>query len=78
MLEEESAIGDELELLLEEHVDEHDLKAMLANHVLMEMPNVIITPHNAFNTWEALKRILDTTIENIGEFQKGNPINLVS
>ena len=78
VLEEESVIGDELELLLEEHADEHDLKAMLANHVLMEMPNVIITPHNAFNTWEALKRILDTTIENIGEFQKGKPINLVS
>ena len=78
VLEEESAIGDELELLLEEHADEHDLKAMLANHVLMEMPNVIITPHNAFNTWGALKRILDTTIENIGEFQKGNLINLVS
>ena len=32
------------------------------------MDNVIITPHNAFNTWEALRRILDTTVENIKGF----------
>ena len=31
----------------------------------MQLENVIITPHNAYNTKEAQKRILDITIENI-------------
>ena len=32
---------------------------------LLSMENVIITPHNAFNSQEALKRILDSTVDNI-------------
>jgi D-lactate dehydrogenase len=47
------------------------------NHILMKMPNVLITPHNAFNSKEAIERILITTIENIKKFLQGNPINLV-
>ncbi len=34
------------------------------------MPNVIITPHNAFNTKEAMQRILQTDMENIKAFSK--------
>lgn len=37
---------------------------------ILRMPNVVFTPHNAFNSQEALERILDTTIENIKN--KGN------
>ena len=44
---------------------------------LIDMPNVIITPHNAFNTKEAFTRILDTTIGNIVGFANGTPTNLV-
>jgi D-lactate dehydrogenase len=44
---------------------------------LVQLPNVIVTPHNAFNTIEAYFRILDTTIQNIVAFAKGAPINLV-
>lgn len=44
---------------------------------LVMMPNVIVTPHNAFNTHEAFLRILDTTIDNIVAFVNGAPINLV-
>ena len=44
---------------------------------LIDMPNVIITPHNAFNTKEAFMRILDTTIGNIVGFATGAPVNLV-
>lgn len=75
VLEEERAIQDELEFLLEGRVQEHNLKTLLANHVLIDMPNVIVTPHNAFNTWGALQRILTTTIENIRGFQRGEPVN---
>lgn len=44
---------------------------------LIQLPNVIVTPHNAFNTKEAFFRILDTTIENIVAFTKGAPTNLI-
>ena len=41
------------------------LKKFFFNQKLMQLDNVIITPHNAYNTKEAQKRILDITIENI-------------
>ncbi len=72
VLEEEGAIADEKALLLYGHPEEHDLRTILANHVLIDMPNVIITPHTAFNTQEALQRILNTDIENIKSFIEKN------
>lgn len=44
---------------------------------LAKRPNVIVTPHIAFNTIEAKRRILDTTIENISSFDSGTPKNVV-
>ncbi len=44
---------------------------------LVAMSNVIVSPHNAFNTREAFVRILDTTIDNIVAYANGAPINLV-
>ena len=41
------------------------LKKYLFIQQLLKMQNVIITPHNAYNTIEAEGRILKTTIENI-------------
>lgn len=38
------------------------------NNRLFKMDNVVFTPHNAFNSREALVRIVDTTIENIRLF----------
>lgn len=78
VLEEEGVIKDELNFLSSpNHPGEHDLKIVLANHLLVDFPNVIITPHNAFNTWEALSRILDTTVNNINQFLSGKPENIV-
>lgn len=59
--------------------EEGGMKAgdMSIDHDLIMMPNVIVTPHNAFNTREAFLRILDTTIDNVVAFTKGAPINLV-
>ncbi|MBI3671624.1 hydroxyacid dehydrogenase [Candidatus Azambacteria bacterium] len=72
VLEEEGEIQDELNFLTKGHPKADDMKVMLYDHVLMRMPNVLITPHNAFNSQEALERILHTTIENIKGFQTGN------
>lgn len=78
VLEEEGVVKDELNFLTNaSHLDQHDLKTVLENHLLIDLPNVIVTPHNAFNTWEAMKRILDTTLENIKAFAGGQPVNLV-
>ncbi len=77
VLEEECFIKEERELLTSVFKKKYDLKIALENHILINKPNVIITPHNAFNSKEALIRILDTTIENIKAFAKGKPINSV-
>lgn len=44
---------------------------------LHKMPNVILTPHNAFNTEEAVGRINGTTAENIIQFWYGDTKNIV-
>ncbi len=77
VLEEEGVIKDELGFLVHGHPEEHNLKTILADHALIDMPNVIVTPHNAFNTHEALNRILDTTVSNIVAFLVGKPENLI-
>lgn len=53
------------------------MRDVLAARVLASMPNVIVTPHNAYNTAEAFRRITDTTAANIQAFVAGQPINLV-
>ena len=77
VLEEECFIKEERELLSTSFKKTCDLKTALENHILINHPKVIITPHNAFNSKEALIRILDTTIENIKSFIKNKPINLI-
>jgi len=77
VLEEEGETKDELTILAQGHPQEEELKIMLRNHILMKMPNVLITPHNAFNSKEALERILRTTIENIRGFLGKKLINQI-
>jgi D-lactate dehydrogenase len=54
-----------------------DLHKIVEKHALLKMKNVIVTPHNAFNTHEALMRILQTTIKNLASFKNGRKINEV-
>ena len=68
VLEEEGVLVEGKTLVLYGHPEAHNLKTALANHVLIDMPNVLVTPHNAFNTQEALQRILDTDVCNIQAF----------
>jgi D-lactate dehydrogenase len=77
VLHEEPTIREEAELLRSVYREQHDLQDILADHILLRLRNVIITPHSAFNTREAVQRILDTTIDNITAFVKGKPQNMV-
>lgn len=45
---------------------------------LLTAKNIIITPHNAWATLAARKRLMDTTVENIKAFVDGTPINVVN
>lgn len=49
----------------------------LPTNPLLTADNCIITPHTAWMSAEARKRILDTTVRNIECFIKGSPINVV-
>jgi len=51
-------------------------KAMEAFYVL-HAENVIVSPHNAYNTKDALYRILDITLDNLIGFLNNNPKNVV-
>jgi D-lactate dehydrogenase len=51
---------------------------VLANHYLIDHPRVIVTAHIAFNTQEAIERILNATIDNIIAYKSGNPTNVVT
>ncbi len=55
--------------------DDQNYKTFLLNYYLFTHPKVIVTPHNAFNTHEAVRRIIEITIENIKNFLKGDKTN---
>ena len=75
---EEPVIREEAELLRSVFTREHNLETLLADHVLLRLRNVIITPHSAFNTREAVQRILDTTRHNIHAFLSNEAMNEVA
>lgn len=77
VLPDEPTIREEAELLRSVYQEEHDLRTLLAGNVLLRLRNVMITPHSAFYTTEAVQRILDTTVDNIQAFIQGEPQNLV-
>jgi D-lactate dehydrogenase len=77
VLEEETTIKEERELLTEEYLKKSNIKTLLLEHILLSQKNVVITPHNAFNSEEALYLILDVTIENIVKFENGKPENTI-
>ena len=51
-----------------------------ADHPLLaaDIPNLIITPHNAWGTRECRQRLLDGVVENIRQWQAGSAINVVN
>jgi len=74
VLEEEKSLKEEKELL----ISPEKFKVVQTDwHLLLQHDNVFITPHNAFNTKEAIERIMQTTVENVQAFLKKKQINKV-
>ena len=78
VLEGEPEMHDELELLNQKNVNPEIWQLLAANHALIDLSNVIVTPHIAFNTKEAKREITDTTLDNITNWSKGGHFNQVS
>lgn len=74
VLEDEQLMQDEDKML---SCTDCQIRTSLMNNMLIDHPNTIITPHNAFNSTEALQRIIDVTVENIKEFINGKPRNVI-
>ncbi len=79
VLEGEKELKEEIEMLMsaDRSAKFKDYKTLLEDHILMEMPNVVITPHIAFYAREAVAEIFKTTVDNIKGQLSNAPINLV-
>jgi D-lactate dehydrogenase len=69
---------EEVTLLRSETLPEASLRHGMEIAVLQKMPNVIVSPHNAFNTEEAIGRINQTAAQNIIDFWYGKVPNKVA
>lgn len=70
-------LDDNVEMLRNDSQTHQDSQHMLEQLALSKMPNVIITPHNAYNTAEAIGRINGTACQNIADFFAGTISNQV-
>lgn len=78
VVEGERNLKDEKNYLASGKATEADMRIINLNHELMQMPGVIITPHIAFYTLEAVGEILKITALNINGYISGTPTNLVN
>lgn len=78
VIEEEMEIKEEAELLQKDKISKTEYKNILEDHLLINLPQIIVTPHMAFYTKEAEESILETTVKNIQSVLAGRPENEVS
>ncbi|HOZ81102.1 MAG TPA: NAD(P)-dependent oxidoreductase [Candidatus Woesebacteria bacterium] len=67
--EEEDQV-ENISMVMSNKPTKEDLQEILSYHMLRDRDDVVFTPHNAFNTKEAIGRIIKTTILNINNFLK--------
>jgi D-lactate dehydrogenase len=78
VLEEECELKEEAELLSKSQLPAEKFKNILEDHILIDLPNVIVTPHMAFYTKEAEFAIMETTVKNIKAALAGTLENVVN
>lgn len=77
VLEGERDLKIEKEIIGFRGAEKIDYKMIVEDQVLIDMPQVIVTPHIAFYSKEAEREIIKTTIENIEGFANNQLKNLV-
>ena len=58
--------------------DVASIEPIASGNPLLQAPNLLITPHMAWATLEARKRLMQMTAENVRAFLDGAPINVVN
>lgn len=71
VVEEEEKTAD-MSLVLSQIATKEDLQNVLSYHMLRDRDDVVFTPHNAFNTKEAISRRIKTTVKNIKDYCQKN------
>ncbi len=69
---EDEAQLESMSTVMSREMTKDDLQEILSFHLLRDRDDVVFTPHNAFNSKEAIGRIVKTTIDNIREFMSKN------
>jgi D-3-phosphoglycerate dehydrogenase len=59
-------------------LDVFEAEPLAAGSPLRALPNVILTPHQGYNTPESLDRMLDAVVANIENFLAGQPSSIVA
>ena len=75
VFEGEEHVGEDFELLAKG--GEERVRQALGRRLLAERDDVIITPHNAFNSREAVQRIAATTAANVAAYRAGEDANVI-
>jgi D-3-phosphoglycerate dehydrogenase / 2-oxoglutarate reductase len=59
-------------------LDVFDTEPLATGSPLRDLPNVVLSPHQGYNTPESLERMLDVVVANIENYLAGTPINIVA
>ena len=60
-------------------VDVYEIEPVLnGDHALLNMPNVICTPHLGYVTWETYELYYDAAVDNIVAYAAGTPANVAN
>lgn len=73
VVEEENKV-ESVSVVMNNRMKKTDLQDILSFHMLRDRDDVVFTPHNAFNTKEAIERIVATTVENINGYLKESKV----
>ena len=58
-------------------LDVFETEPLAAQSTLRNLPNVVLSPHQGYNTPESLERMLDVVVANIEAYLSGAPTNIV-